>query len=77
MHLKGLLKVDDDEDDDAEADPALQQDIDNEKPFPGGVDAVGRTGGHVTVVAPDFGLRLSQGSRSGMVCGEILQRPSL
>jgi hypothetical protein len=32
MHLKGLLKATDDEDDDAEADPALQGDDDNEKP---------------------------------------------
>jgi hypothetical protein len=34
MHLKALLTVADDEDDDAEADPALQGDDDNEKPFP-------------------------------------------
>jgi hypothetical protein len=33
--------VTDDEDDDAEAYPALQQDDENEKPFPGGVDTVG------------------------------------
>jgi hypothetical protein len=32
MHLKGLLEVTDDEDDDAEADHALQGDDDNEKP---------------------------------------------
>jgi hypothetical protein len=50
-----------------------QQDDDSEKPFPGGVDAVDRTGGPVKVVAPDFDVRLRQGSRSSMVCGEIPQ----
>jgi hypothetical protein len=69
MHLKGLLKVTDDEDDDAEADPALQQDDDNEKPFPDGVDAVDRTSGHIESCLGTF--RLRQDSRSNMVCGEI------
>jgi hypothetical protein len=52
MHLKGPLKVADDADDDTEDDPALQGDDDNEKPFPGGVNAVDRTDGHVKIVAP-------------------------
>ena len=67
MHLKSLLEVADDKDDDTEDDPALQEDDDNEKPFPGGVDAVDRTGGHVESCPGTF--RLRQGSRSGMVCG--------
>jgi hypothetical protein len=72
MHLKGLIEMADGTDDDTEEDPALQED-DNEKPFPGEVEALDRTSGHIRVVAPDFDLQLRQGSRSGMVCGEIPQ----
>jgi hypothetical protein len=58
MHLKGLLEVADDEDDDAEADHALQEDDDNERPFPAGVDAVDRTSGHVESWHRNFDLQL-------------------
>jgi hypothetical protein len=47
MHLKSLLKVAGDKGDDTEDDPALQEDDQNEKPFPGGVDAMDRTIGQV------------------------------
>jgi hypothetical protein len=63
MHLKGLLKVADDEDDDD--DPGLRENGDNEKPFPGVVDAVDRRSGHVKVVALDFDFQPSSSSRSG------------
>jgi hypothetical protein len=39
INLKSLLEVADDKDDDTEDDPALQEDDDNEKPFPRGVEA--------------------------------------
>jgi hypothetical protein len=69
MHLMSLLEVADEKYD--EDDPALQENDDNENPFPGGVDAVDRTDGHVKIVEPDFDLQLRQSSRSGMVWGEI------
>jgi hypothetical protein len=43
----------------------------NKKPFPGKVEAVDRTNGHVESCPGTFQAR--QGSRSGMVCGEIPQ----
>jgi hypothetical protein len=74
MHLKGLLKVADDKED--EDDPALQREDDNEKPFPGGVDAVDLTRVHVESCPGTFS-RLRQDSRLGMVCGEIPQHALL
>jgi hypothetical protein len=71
MHLKSLLEVADNKDDDTEDDPALQEDDENERLFPGRVDAVDRTSGHVESCSGTF--RLRQGSYSGMVCGEIPQ----
>jgi hypothetical protein len=56
MHLKGLRKVADDKED--EDDPALGENDHNEKPFPGGVDAVDRTGARHPCGLPVCGRNL-------------------